>query len=92
MPQMSRLDLRVPLYVKETIDFAAALEGRTRTDFLIEAAVDKARKVIAENRVIELSLKDQQLLADDLANDNIKEADSFLKDLADKYRDAVIKE
>lgn len=89
---MSRMDIRIPLSVRETIDFAASLEGRSRTDFLIEAAVDKARKVIAENRVIELSLKDQQQLADDLTNDNIKEADSFLMDLADQYRDAVIKE
>lgn len=89
MSQMSRMDIRIPISVKETIDFAASLEGRSRTDFLIEAAMNKARKVIAENRVIELSLKDQRMLADDLTNDSIKEADSFLKDLADKYRDTV---
>ena len=89
MQQMSRMDLRIPLSVKETIDFAASLEGRTRTDFLIEAAMYKARKVIAENRVIELSFKDQQMLAEALTNDSFKEADNFLKDLADKYRDTV---
>ena len=89
MPQMSRMDIRIPLSVRETIDFAASLEGRTRTDFLIATAMDKARKVIAENRVIELSFKDQQMLAETLPNDSIKEADDFLKELANKYRDSV---
>ena len=38
---MSRIDARIPLSVRETIDRAAAMQGRTRTDFLIAAALEK---------------------------------------------------
>lgn len=30
---MSRIEARIPLSVRETIDRAAAMQGRTRTDF-----------------------------------------------------------
>ena len=39
---MSRIDARTPLTVRDTSDRAAALQGWTRTDFLIEAALEKA--------------------------------------------------
>lgn len=89
MEQMARIDARIPLSVKETIDFAASLEGRTRTDFLIAAASEKARKVIAENQVIQLSLRDQKMLVDALADDTVREPDDFLKNLAAEYRAKV---
>lgn len=92
MEQMARIDARIPLSVKETIDFAASLEGRTRTDFLISAASEKARKVIAESQVIQLSLRDQKMLADAFADETVREADDFLKNLAAEYRAKVISE
>ncbi|MDE7064639.1 MAG: DUF1778 domain-containing protein [Desulfovibrionaceae bacterium] len=39
---MSRIDARIPLAVRDTIDRAAAMQGRTHTNFLIEAALGKA--------------------------------------------------
>ena len=66
---MSRIDARIPLTVRETIGRAAALQGRTRTDFLIEAALEKAERVIAEQTLIRLTLRDQELLAKALTAD-----------------------
>ena len=54
---MSRIDARIPLSVRETIDRAAAMQGRTRTDFLIAAALEKAEQVIAERRLCALHWK-----------------------------------
>lgn len=53
---MSRIDARIPLSVRETIDRAAAMQGRTRTDFLIAAALEKAGQVIAEQSLVRLAL------------------------------------
>ena len=54
---MSRIDARIPLTVRETIGRAAALQGRTRTDSLIEAALEKAERVIVEQILIRLTLR-----------------------------------
>lgn len=62
MEKAARIDASIPVYVKEMIDSAAALEGRTRTDFLMEAAAEKAGKVISESQSIQLSLRDQKCL------------------------------
>ena len=86
---MSRIDARIPLAVRETIDRAAALQGRTRTDFLIEAALEKAERVIAEQTIIRLSLRDQELLADALQNQEKLEPTPFLRELAEEYAEWV---
>lgn len=86
---MSRIDARIPLTVRETIDRAAALQGRTRTDFLIEAALEKAERVIAEQTLIRLTLRDQELLAKALAEENVSEQGRFLKSLTSEYGERV---
>lgn len=82
---MSRIDARIPLAVRETIDRAAAMQGRTRSDFLIEAALEKAERIIAEQAIIRLTMRDQELLAKALQEEKTLEPTSFLKDLADEY-------
>ena len=86
---MSRIDARIPLTVRETIDRAAALQGRTRTDFLIEAALEKAERVIAEQTLIRLTLRDQELLAKALAEENVSEPSQFLKSLTNESGERV---
>lgn len=86
---MSRIDARIPLTVRETIDRAAALQGRTRTDFLIEAALEKAERVITEQTLIRLTLRDQELLAKALTEENVSEASRFLKSLTREYGERV---
>ena len=89
MEQLSRIDARIPLPLREMIDFAASLEGRTRTDFLISAASERARQVIAEHRSIQLSLRDQKMLADAFLNDAVREPDDFLKGIREEYHAQV---
>lgn len=82
---MSRIDARIPLSVRDTIDRAAAMQGRNRTDFLIEAALEKAERVIAEQAVIRLAVRDQEMLANALLEEAVAEATPFLKDLASEF-------
>lgn len=82
---MSRIDARIPLSVRDTIDRAAAMQGRTRTDFLIEAALEKAEKVITEQTVIRLAMQDQEMLANALLEEKITEPTPFFKNLASEY-------
>ncbi len=64
-----RLDARIPAHIKESLVMAAALTGRSQTDFLIAAVNEAAQKVIAEHNLIKLCLDDQKALAKALLND-----------------------
>ncbi len=86
---MSRIDARIPLSVREAIDYAAALQGRTRTDFLIAAAMEKAEHVIAEQTVIRLTLRDQERLAAALSSEEARESTPFLASVAKEYAASV---
>ena len=64
---------------KALIAHAAALRGRTLTEFVIDAAQSAAREVVAEDAVINLSVENQRRLAEALlnpapANDALKAA------------------
>jgi uncharacterized protein (DUF1778 family) len=86
---MSRIDARIPLSVRETIGRAAAMQGRTRTDFLITAALEKAERVIAEHAVIRLTLRDQEVLAAALAEEKVSDPTKHVMDTLNEYRDRV---
>lgn len=57
-----RLDLRVPAELKRTIERAAALSGQTVSSFVLGVALRRARRVIRESEVIELSGRDRDRL------------------------------
>jgi len=61
-----RLEARVSSETKELIAQAAALEGRSLTDFVVDAAAESARRVIAANAAIELTARDQTAFAQSL--------------------------
>jgi uncharacterized protein (DUF1778 family) len=86
---MARIDARIPLSVREIIDRAAAMQGRTRTDFLIEAALEKAEKVITEQAVIRLTVQDQAMLAKALLEEKTTEPTPFLKSLSCEYAERI---
>ena len=60
---MTRIDARIPKHVKKIVTQAAAIQGRTQTDFMISALSEAAHKVIADNAMITLCLADQEALA-----------------------------
>lgn len=94
MPQktalpMSRIDARIPLSVRETIDRAAAMQGHTCTDFLIAAALEKAEQVISEQSLVRLALEDQRTLAAALLSEETEAPSAFLEKLSSEYAQRV---
>lgn len=90
--QPARMDLRVPQPVRDIIDRAAAMQGRTRTDFVLEAALEKAEQIIERQTVIRLTMQDQELLAKALIEDRVEDPPQYVKDIAQEYAARVIRE
>jgi len=86
---ISRIDLRLPSAAKKVIDQAAALRGANRADFVIAAALEKAERIIAEETVIQLAIRDQQMLAQALTDMASEPATPFVEALAAEYSQRV---
>ncbi|MFT3805279.1 MAG: DUF1778 domain-containing protein [Burkholderiaceae bacterium] len=63
-----RLEARVTAEQKALIEHAAALEGRSITDFVLASVQDAAKRAIAEHEVITLSVRDSQAFVEALLN------------------------
>jgi uncharacterized protein (DUF1778 family) len=66
--KLNRVVARVPEEVKRRWQSAAAIRGQTLTDFLIVAANNATDEVFNAERRIELSERDQMVLAEMLLN------------------------
>jgi uncharacterized protein (DUF1778 family) len=88
----SRMDLRIPQEVRDIIDHAASMEGRTRTDFVIAAALERAEHVIERRKLIRLTLHDQEMLVKSLLEDRVEEPPQYVKDIAQEYAAKVVSE
>jgi uncharacterized protein (DUF1778 family) len=64
MPQVARLEARVPTNIYEVLKRAAQIQGRSLTDFVVSAAHEAACRTIEETEVVRLSMEDQQRVAD----------------------------
>jgi uncharacterized protein (DUF1778 family) len=51
------INLRTPLSQRELIDRAARLQGKSRTDFMLEASRDKAEQVLLDQTMFGVSAK-----------------------------------
>ncbi len=80
---------RISLSVSEIIERAATMQGHSRTDFLIAAALEKAEQVIAEQSLVRLALKDQRILAAALLSEEMEIPSSFLEKLSSEYAQRV---
>ncbi len=74
-----RFTLRMPQEVRAIIAQAAALEGRSTSDFVLASAVEKARETIESHQRIVLSREESIAFAELLlnppkANDNLRAA------------------
>jgi uncharacterized protein (DUF1778 family) len=56
----ARLEVRVSVAQKRLLQHAAALSGRTLSEFVVASAQDAARRVIVEHESIRLSREEQQ--------------------------------
>lgn len=64
--QDHRLDARVSPEVKERIRYAAELQGRSMTDFMVSTLVEAANRTIEEHHILRLSLEASQVFAEAL--------------------------
>ncbi|WP_041345682.1 DUF1778 domain-containing protein [Nitrobacter winogradskyi] len=55
-----RLETRVTADQKKLIERAAALQGRTVTDFVLTSVQEAARRAIEDHQTLHLSLRDSQ--------------------------------
>ncbi len=63
-----RIETRLPSEAKQQIEYAAELQGRSLSDFVVSAALVEAAKVIEQQKVLRLSIADSQALAEAILN------------------------
>lgn len=85
----TRFDIRIPAHVRDTVEMAASLEGRSMTDFLISAMLEKAECVIATHKRLELSLRDQVMLAQALSEQGTEAPNPLNQQIAQEFRTEV---
>jgi len=66
--RFERLEARISPAQKALFKKAAALEGRTLTDFVISCVAQAAKRVVQENEVIKLSERDREIFVKALLN------------------------
>lgn len=69
-----RLEARISRDQKVLFQRAAALQGRTLTDFVVSSVQDAAVRTIEEMQIIRLSVEDSHTFADALVNPRVPSA------------------
>jgi uncharacterized protein (DUF1778 family) len=82
-----RLEARVTAEQKTLIEHAAALQGRTVTDFVLTSVQEAARRAIEEHRQLTLSVRDSQAFVDALLKPT--PVNDRLRDTVRRYREAT---
>lgn len=80
-----RLETRVTADQKRLIEHAAALQGRTVTDFVLTSVQDAARRAIEEHQNLELSVRDGQAFVQSLVEP--QPVNERLQDTVRRYRE-----
>ncbi|MBB4015048.1 DUF1778 domain-containing protein [Paracoccus sp. P2] len=80
-----RLETRVTADQKRLIEHAAALQGRTVTDFVLTSVQDAARRAIEEHQNLELSVRDGQAFVQALVEP--QPVNERLQDTVRRYRE-----
>lgn len=80
-----RLETRVTAEQKSLIERAAALQGRTLTDFVLTSVQDAARRAIEEHQQLVLSVRDSEAFVDALLNP--QPVNDRLRETVHRYRE-----
>jgi len=83
-----RLNIRVPHSIKRTWQRAAEAQGRSLSDYILEKVTDSAVVDIERLHVIELTLRDQMQLLEEL-NAPVPEPTARMEKMARDYEKAV---
>jgi len=84
----ARLNFRLAVEFKKTIEDAAAEMGQTVSDFAISTLVQASRRILHEQQVTRLSERDRQLFVAMLDDESTKPNDA-LKRAAQRYKKQV---
>src|SRR3546814_484116 len=79
-----RLEARVTTDQKNLIECAAALQGRSVTDFVLTSVQEAARRAIEEHRRLDLSLRDSEAFVQAMTTP--LPVDARLRDTVRRYR------
>ena len=79
-----RLETRVTADQKALIERAAALQGRTVTDFVLTSVQEAARRAIEEHQRLDLSVRDSEAFIEALLNP--QPVNDRLRDTVRRYR------
>ena len=82
-----RLEARVTAEQKSLIERAAALQGRTVTDFVLASVQEAARKEIEQHQRLDLSLRDSEAFVDALLKP--RPVNDRLRETIQRYRHAT---
>lgn len=82
-----RLDARLTVAQKDTLEHAAALVGTTVSGFVVQAALANAQEVLVQHELLLLSARDSQALAAALATP--AEPNAALRRAVEAYDQAV---
>ena len=80
-----RLEARVTAEQKDLIERAAALQGRTLTDFVLTSVQNAARRAIEEHHKLALSVRDSEAFVDALLTP--QPVNDRLRDTVRRYRE-----
>lgn len=84
--ERGRVSARVPAKVQETLELAAAMVGATVNQFMVQAALREAERIIEQERVIRLSARDAEIFIQAL--ENPPPPNAKLKAALQHYQDA----
>lgn len=82
-----RLEARVTADQKALIEHAAALEGRSITDFVLTSVQEAAKRAIAEHEVVKLSVRDSKAFVEALLNP--REPSAEMRARVNRYRTVI---
>jgi uncharacterized protein (DUF1778 family) len=85
-----RVEARVTSEIKALFVQAAAIQGRSVTDFMVQSTVEAARRIIRENEYLDLSQRDRIAFAEAVLNP--PPASERLKEAAKRHQQILGKQ
>ena len=82
-----RLETRITAEQKRLVERAAALQGRTVTDFVLSSVQDAAQRAIDDHQRIQLSIRDAEAFVKALLDP--PEPNDHLRETVRRYRQAT---
>jgi len=80
----ARLEVKLNKDIYLLLKQAAAVSGRTLTDFVVSIAYEEAKRTISDHQMMTLTLRDQALLAEHLSRP--LETNSSMQKAFDTYK------